>query len=49
MFGIIARDEGSISPCTPGITIDDGISVQNFEIRSNVGGTNGAYIINVSL
>jgi hypothetical protein len=48
-IGIIAKDEGSIPPCTPGITINDGISSQDFEIRSNVGGTNGAYIINVSL
>ncbi len=48
-IGIIARDEGSISPCTPGITIDDGHTSQDFEIRSYVGGTNGAYTIQVSL
>lgn len=47
-IGVIAKNEGSIPPCTPGITINDGFSSQTFEIRSYVGGVNGAYIIQVN-
>lgn len=48
-IGVIALDEGALSPCTPGVTIDDGYNRQDFEIRSYVGGSNGAYVINVDL
>jgi hypothetical protein len=47
-IGVIARSEGSIPPCTPGISVNDGFTTQDFEIRSYVGGINGAYIINVN-
>jgi hypothetical protein len=48
-IGIIAKSEGSSPPCTPGISVNDGITKQVFEIQSKVGSTQGAYIINVVL
>ncbi|TGE23813.1 hypothetical protein E5K00_00940 [Hymenobacter aquaticus] len=48
-IGVIARSEGTIPPCTPGITIKDATRSQVFELQSYVSGTRGAYTIRVQI
>jgi hypothetical protein len=48
-IGIIALSEGSISPCTPAVEVDDGFSKQTFFINSYVSGVSGSYSFKIVL
>ncbi|MCC2545171.1 hypothetical protein LJY25_01830 [Hymenobacter sp. BT175] len=48
-IGIIARSEGSLTPCTAGISVNDSKTTQKFELNAYKNGTNGAYTIKVEI